>query len=221
MIIKLINRTASPKVYLSGLITVPASSFYVVPTNLNYEAATDAQLRADISANLIQVSDSVSNFGTNDALAYLNRLVGTKDSDGVGITSTEISSKIGLDVNVINPIETSLVNNFPLKNIYAEVSSVANNVLTTIISYTVPATKSAYLKLASCSGENIAEYRVLLNGVVISKARTMWGASFNHDFSFADEGVSLTSNDVIEVKVIHLRPHVAGFNVNLQIKEEN
>lgn len=215
------NITASPLIYLSGTITVPANGTYSVPDTDIFEISLDAQIRADLSSNNLQISDGVSNFGTNDAIAFLNRIIGTKDMNGRGISSTILTGKTGLDVNVISPITTTPAPSiYTAKTFYAEILSVPSSIETDILTYTVPLGKSALLSLIEASGTNIAEYTVYVNGNPISKRRTMFGSNLNCTLSFANDGFILTSNDVVVVKVLHLRPYLGTFNTNLQLKEE-
>lgn len=71
----IVNLTGSSKSYLGGTIVVPGSSSLAV-TQLLYQSrlATDGQLRSDIMAALVQLSDGVNTFGANDALSYLASL---------------------------------------------------------------------------------------------------------------------------------------------------
>lgn len=215
------NITSSPLVYLFGTITVPANGTYTVPNTDIFEVSLDAQIRADLSSNNLQISDGVSSFGTNDAIAFLNRIIGTKDMNGRGISSTILSGKTGLDVNIISPITTTPApSSYITKILYTEITSVPNNTESTILTYTIPSGKSASMSLIEASGTNIAEYIVYVNGNPISKGRTMFGNSLNCRLSFTNDGFQLTSNDVVVVKVLHLRPYLGTFNANLQLKEE-
>lgn len=140
----------------------------------------------------------------------------TEDSiaigDGVNLfTSTNAGPKTALDVNVINYDTLGVI-----KNTFSEITSVANNTLSTILTKTV--TTPGLLKKITVSGTNIAEYTVLLNSSIVSKKRTFYGNSLNEEFVF-DEGLVVVSTDVIEVKVIHFRPDVGNFNSNLLILE--
>lgn len=132
------------------------------------------------------------------------------------LTSTTDAGKVALDVSLINASLNVIVQNGTLKNIYNEVLSVANNVLTIITSYTV--INPGSLVSIDSSGTNIAEYRVYLNGGVISKKRTYFGDDLNASFSF-DIGLNVTPGDVIQLRVIHLRPSLGDFNANIKITE--
>lgn len=169
------------------------------------------------SGDNVAISDGVDTLAINpDGSINANigelLIVHTDDSIRLGdgtnfITSTSAGSKVALDVNVINYETLGII-----KNYYNEITSVANNTLTTILSKTM--TSVGTLKKITVSGTNIAEYKILLNSNVISKKRTFYGNSLNEEFIF-DEGITLAVSDVIEIKVIHYRSSVGDFNCNL------
>lgn len=169
----------------------------------------------------------------------------SQDSIAIGdgndlFTSTNVSSKIGLDVNIINttiPISATdldirnlefatdkvdvsgssiSIDDQPITNIYNEVLSVASGILTTITSFT--ASQSSKLKQVDVSGENIATFTVLVNGNVVSKKRTYFGGQLDNTFNF-NNGIAVSSGQQILVQVIHNRPTVANFNANIAILE--
>jgi hypothetical protein len=141
----------------------------------------------------------------------------TEDSirlgDGTGFfTSTVTGPKRSLDVNITGGTVTDSTTQIDL---YGEVTGVASGVLTTLLTYT--ATSEARLKKVAASGENIAEYQVLVNGNLKSKKRTYFAGGLNVDFTF-DNGVELVNGDIVTVRCIHSRPDVADFNSNLIIE---
>lgn len=150
--------------------------------------------------------------------------------DGVSlITSTPVGGKQGLDVNLINTsilVTTSPVQGDPTvspKYYYNEVTSVPNGVLTTILNYTVPSGKETYMDKAYFSGTNIAEYTIKLNGVVVDKRRTFFGAPLNDFFNFGSSfglPAKVTAGQTIQVQVIHNRPSVGDFNVRIDVIEK-
>ena len=171
-----------------------------------------------------------------------------KIGDGSGLnfaTVTTVGPKKGLDVNLIGGV-LSLVDSTtgdPLainpngsinvvlqasgaptinKNIYNEVTSIANSVSTSIVTYTVPVSKTADLKRVNVSGTNVAEYSVLVNATRIDKKRTYFGGGLNEVFdfsSFNDNGYGLIAGDQVIVKVIHSRPSLGDFNAGIQVVE--
>lgn len=116
MQLSIVNLTGSTKTYLSGAVAVLANSTLVISSNIQkLSLAVDGQLRADIYANLVQISDSVNIFAAGDAIDYLKLipffLVAIADSSGNGITSTINSGKQALDVNITNlSVSTELLN---------------------------------------------------------------------------------------------------------------
>lgn len=105
MQLTLVNQTASIRTYLSGLVSVPASgSLAITSTVFQFALSTDGTLKADITQNLMQISDTVTTYGATDGLSYLYRvtqvLVALADTSGNGITSASLVGKQRLDVNL-------------------------------------------------------------------------------------------------------------------------
>ena len=144
------------------------------------------------------------------------------------ITSTAVSGKNGLDVNVLNQIPISLptdasLSAYPLEkgtviNTYNEVLSVASGITTTLTTYTVPSGRRGYLVVCEYSGENIATYVVNINGNPQDKKRTNYGTSLNAFTAFnsnSNTGVALNSGDVVTVTVIQNGTSVADYNARI------
>lgn len=162
----------------------------------------------------------------------------TEDSIRLGdgtnfLTSTTDGPKVGLDVNIINDLQiTDGVNNLDINtdgsinvtvvpggsinNIYNEVTSVANGILTTIVTYV--ASTNGKLKRVMVAGTNIAEYTIVINGTINAKKYTYFGNGLSEDFVF-DDGIYLTIGDIIQIKTIHSRPYVGNFNANIVVLE--
>jgi hypothetical protein len=150
MILKLINNTATPKTYDSGLVTLPASSSVVVPIANQLGTAVDGNLFFDITNNNTSVSDSVNTFVGNDALTYLNRLIAVQvninDSSGNALTSTLVGSKQSLDVNISQ--SSNNADNIGSGNITAlNVAVTANTQGCSSIQFVVSGTWSATLTI--------------------------------------------------------------------------
>lgn len=106
---------------------------------------------------------------------------------------------------------------------YDEVSAVTAEIETTIITYTVPVGKVGLLYRVEASGENIAHYKVYINGTVIASKRTYFGGDLNATFEFTStnkRSVQLESGDVLEVKVTHSRPIASNFESRLLLLEK-
>jgi len=81
---------------------------------------------------------------------------------------------------------------------FDSVSSVANSVLTDIVTFTVPVGKKLFLDRVEVSGDNIAKYQVDIGGSVNAVKRSYW-ADFNQDFEWND--FEITAGTVIKVQV--------------------
>jgi hypothetical protein len=72
MQLTIVNLTGSTKTYLSGSISVAAnSSFTAIDSIQKLLLYTEGQLHSDISNGLVQLTDGINTFASNDALDYL------------------------------------------------------------------------------------------------------------------------------------------------------
>ena len=112
---------------------------------------------------------------------------------------------------------------YDVSNIYNYVSSVPSSTLTSVVTYTVPALKKAYLIRIPFSGQNIAQYQVLKNASVIDNQWTYFGGNLSGTFDFSSQGfgLPLVAGDVISLKVTHVRSFVADFNGRIFYIEMN
>ena len=94
-------------------------------------------------------------------------------------------------------------------NDFASISSLASASLTTVISYTVPAGKTFYLRMIEFGGGNIATYDVIIDSIPQARRRTYFGGSLSSEFFF--DALTVAAGKVIELKVIHGRPMTADF----------
>lgn len=155
--------------------------------------------------------------------AHISVDLDAASGDNVGISD-------GTDLLQVNPdgsINVQLVDDDPndeIVNPYAEVLNVADGVPTDLLTYTVPGDVAfAQMIRIEASGENIAEYQLLLNGDEIGLKRSWWGGNLNIEFAFfspKDVGYKLAAGDVILLRVTHYRPAaVAKFEARLQALE--
>lgn len=165
-------------------------------------------------------------------------------------TSTTVSSKTGLDIAVINEIDiedldaikdnvaisdgnytlginpdksinVKIVNQSSNLYLYNEITSVPSLLETTILSHTVVST-AKYLQKIFVSGQNIAEYRVKINGTTVDLSRTYFGGSLNSEMIFdgyLNTGRLLSVGDTVVVTVQHERPSSGNFNAKLNLVE--
>lgn len=132
-----------------------------------------------------------------------------------------------LGVNEDGSINVRIVDdpNDLIVNPYAEVTGVADGVPTDLVSYTVPGGKQSQLIRIEASGENIAEYQLLLNGDEIGLKRSWWGGNLNVEFEFhspKDVGFKLAAGDTLLLRVTHYRPAaIAKFEARIQALEKS
>lgn len=111
-----------------------------------------------------------------------------------------------------------------VKSPYGELTSLASGSETDAVLYTVPAGKKAFLQRAEFSGENIATYRVKVNGATIARTRTWWTGDLRGAMIWQQanqKGLPLVAADVLKITVIHSRPLAADFEARLLIVEED
>lgn len=143
------------------------------------------------------------------------------------LTSTTESGKIGLDVNVITPLEitdgtdTLAVNpdgsinaNVSIQpgivsSAYNEIVAIASGVDTLVVAFTASVTTR--LKQIDANGTNIAAYTVLINGVPADKKNTNFSSGLFCSFCY-DKGLELLAGDTVALRVLHNRPTLGDFN---------
>lgn len=149
------------------------------------------------------------------------------DGDSVLVYGTTNAQTTGTpQVLLVNPDGSINVNTnaTPAKtvfNVFNSISSVPNGVLTTILSYTVPVGKTDYLSQIQCSGDNMAQYEIYINGVYSASQRTSLQA-FNALFNFSTDseiGLSLPSGTVVLVQVIQNRPSLGNYEARIVYAE--
>lgn len=208
------NQSGVTKSYLSGSITVAPGGTTQVLSQYQVAISTDGQLIQDLLRGLVYLTDGVNVYSANDAVALLRRLP--------QYSVTDVGNQKALDVNVVSDIEVVQGDVGETLNVYEEVSSVASSSLTTIVTYIVPISKTAYLVKSSFSGTNIATYQIKINSAVCDKRRTFFGNSLNGEFSFngnGTRGIPLRAEDVVTVTVVHSRPFLGDFNARIQVME--
>jgi hypothetical protein len=109
-------------------------------------------------------------------------------------------------LNVTPTPEPSVVVN------YNEVTAVASGIETTIIMLSAPPGGMRLTK-ASASGDNVAMYRLKVDGSTVVTKRSGWTTP-NVDFDF-DTGLVLTSGQVLVITGYHTRPTTATFEASV------
>lgn len=98
-----------------------------------------------------------------------------------------------------------------------EISAVASGAETDIILFTAPPGSGYRVTKIDVSGTNIAQYRIRVNGAVVSTLRTYWGDGLNDSFRYEtfQNGLLLQPGDIIRVTVIHNRPFAGDFEATM------
>lgn len=124
----------------------------------------------------------------------------------------EVNSDGSINVNVVTTITTGLT------VLHNEISSVPSGAETAMISVTAPIGGYRVSKI-EVSGENVALFRVKVNGATIYNKRSWWTA-FNQTFDFEsfNNGLLLSSGDVLTVTTIHNRPFACDFEASVMIE---
>lgn len=123
-----------------------------------------------------------------------------------------------INVNIVDEVPT----NQKLVLTYNEDATVVGGVSADLVSYTVPIGKTSFLTRIDVSGENIAQYTVLINSVIYAVKRTYFGGNLNTEFTFGATGAPgyfLNSGDVVSVQVLHNRPASGPFEGTIQVVE--
>jgi hypothetical protein len=169
----------------------------------------------------VQLSDGSINIGTVNAelevqLSHMDNVPDIGDvADSVrigdGVDELGIEPDGSINVNV----QDTPAANSGLSHTYVEVLGVAASLETTLVTVLGGLTQKRIQKI-EVSGTNVAEFRVKLNGSVVTKKRTWW-TRFNETFDFEQfsNGFKILSVDTLTVTVIHVRPYVGDFNVTV------
>lgn len=139
--------------------------------------------------------------------------IAIQDDDGHRLN---INADGSLPVTISGSANVTEINNFN------EVSSVAQSTETTLLTFTALAGRETYIQKIDVSGENIAEYRIKVQGSVVDKKRTYFGAGLDAKFRYdgqLNNGYRLSPGQTLTVTVIHERPMPGDFNARATLVE--
>lgn len=117
-----------------------------------------------------------------------------------------------LSVNADGSINVNLVGGGTsgLTITHNEITSVVSGVETSLLTLT-PSTSNLKLLKIDVSGDNVALFRVKIDGVVVYNKRSWWNG-FNQTFDFKDfTGLLLSVGQTLTVTVLHNRPNLGAF----------
>jgi len=183
---------------------------------------TDDSIRLGDGSQLVTATLDGGKVGID---AYIINEVNVRDLD---YTRDNLSIKDSagdeLAINADGSINVAFTPNLSNSGLqkYAEITSIATATETTIVSHTAVGGRRTFIQKAFASGDNIAKYRVKVNGTTIDMKRTMFGGNLNADFDFNGEinpGLEVFSGDVVIITVRHERSSTADFNGKIQYIE--
>jgi hypothetical protein len=167
----------------------------------------------------VQLSDGSIDIGTVNA--ELEVQLSHKDNDpDAGDVHDSVRIGDGADEMGVNPdgsinvvILGGATTTSGLTYVYSEVLAIPSSVETDVLTVTVPPLGQKRFQKVEVSGTNVAEVRLKINSIVISKKR-IWHTKFNVEFDFENfaNGLNLLAGDVLKISIIHTRPMAGDFN---------
>jgi len=139
------------------------------------------------------------------------------------VTTSEVSSKIGLDVNVINGIDANITQ-APSGNtaaVFDTKAGLAIGASATVVSYTAPVSPVAYVQKIYLSATQIGTYTMKLNGNTLYRIR-MSPTQFTYNLDLASGsafGIRLMSGDIFTIEVENNGTGIGTFDATLQLME--
>jgi hypothetical protein len=145
---------------------------------------------------------------------YIRAVAGASTS---GTASHVIVDNTPLPVTIVGDAPTGTV-----MSVFSEALAVASSATQTILTYTVPVGKTAYLLRADMSGTTIATYNVLVNGSEFARRRTYWSGEFNEKLEIGnsvEDAYKIMAGDIVTIQVTNFRPVSNDFEARLQYIE--
>lgn len=137
---------------------------------------------------------------------------------GDGVEELSINPDGSINVNIVNTSVTPEA----VKNIFNKITSIADNIRTSIVSHTAAIGKQTYLQRINVNGNNTACYEVEIGGSIIDEGCTYFGGPLREQFDFdgySENGLIISPGTKVEVFVEHCRDEVGDFSSRIQILE--
>lgn len=211
--------TASPGVEYIGLLVtmLPATQSLPIVTDINGVLITNSRSQ-----------DGLGNLLTSQASGGQRALDIGINVAGVQVDPRNTRPLTSADVvSVLGPLTDGQLRAAPVPVTFndsnapgltvdhSEITSVASGLETTILTFTAPSGGKRITK-ADVSGDNIANFRVKVDGTTLVNKRTWW-SHFNGSFSFEgfENGLFLTVGQVLTITVIHNSDDLGDFEATL------
>lgn len=143
-------------------------------------------------------------------------------TDSIAIADATSGNKLKVNADGSINVDTTISNLGTSKSIFSQISSVAINSTSTIQTYIVPVSTTAYIQRIDVSGSNIATYEFYVNSIIQGRKRTYFGGNLDISFEFFgsnSDGYSLNTGDIVTVTVINFRPSIGDFESRIQVIE--
>ena len=195
------------------IITDTEDSIKIGDGTGTFATITTVGTKTGIDVNLINVVD---NYGpSTEAIRTASQIgndIGAADFGPGSATTQTLRVVLPIDQTAI-PVVISNVSPIDVSNVFNYVSAIPSSILTSVVSYTVPSSKKAYLLKVPFSGQNIARYELFKNSSLIDNQWTYFGElGGTFDFLVQGQGAPLAAGDTVTLKVIHQRPFIGDFN---------
>lgn len=183
---------------------------YIAPLNTRLDAGQVLTRSYDEANNRLRVDAQVTaSIGTVDVIIDAATGDNIAISDGVNVLGIQPDGSINVNI-VNNNSSPGLIVNFNNAN------SVISGLETTV-STLVAAGSGTKIYRIDVGGDNIATFKVKINGNLIGMKRTFFGNSLNETFLYEplENGLKLDSGDILTVTVTHTRPYNGNFEVTI------
>jgi hypothetical protein len=189
-----------------------------IPTDDHYRAVYESD--PVVADRVIQVDKYGNYYDANNP--YPISFDGTVSVGDVSIVdpNTKDPLKVNADGSINVIVESVPSTNSTTVSTYNEVVAVAANATVQLVTYTVPVGMQAVLQRCPVSGDNIARYDLMVDGVTVDTLRTMFGSDQSQMFDFTsgnDSGLILNAGQVVKIQVFNPRPYVGTFEGRIQV----
>lgn len=200
-------------------ISAPEQNNFPIPDKDHYNAV---YMPAPLAADRVVPVDPHGNFynDSNPLPVAFDGTISIGDVTVVGTAPNHYPLEPNPDGSINVIVESVPSPNTTVVNTFNQALLVPSNATVSIVSYTIPAGKTAVLQKSAVSGDNIGQYSLLINSVAQDIVRTMFGGDLSQLFDFTsgnDSGLSLNAGDVIQIQVLNPRPYLGNYNARIQV----
>lgn len=213
-----VTGTGSVAVSTLGAGTVSVGVSGVWTGTLGFEATVDGVNWSPVLANRILPNGPAVSNTTGNGTWSLN-VAGFNQFRAIGQSVATGTASVYLDASAAtapspNPLSVVVVDTTPVLTVtHNEVSLIASGVEATLLTMTAIG-NPINIKAVNVSGENVALFRVKINGSTMFNKRSWWGA-FNQTFEFPQNGMVLNVGQTLTITALHNRPTLSNFEATV------